>query len=455
MSTSPPTDPQIAAKPLDAATDAERVHHPYSPSSTQSLEACPCFRNRKEKTLHERCVAGTKAHGVTETGNDDSSLSDEDAVAAAECVDFYERRVLLLEEARQRAVRHWANVQAAKQSLSEECFLSDAESQTPKLLELKETYLSVDDEIFNDDYTDPLSGKPVKETVTATTAGYVDRAVVNHDQTYAELFDWKFGLWPVEQADNNLQGICYSLGLFRRYPTLQKIKFWFKQPHLDHISDAEFTRDQVPALYLRVQVVVAQARAARHAGTFASARPMVPVCNFCAFIGVCPKVTEFICQVGRKFHPLEIPENITPTMVHDPKNSALGKRLSGIVKVWADAFNRQLADRILRGDAPLPEGFRIETRANRVIIDKEKFKEITLRHMTEAEYLATFDPSFGPLEELIKEKSPRGMKKSAVESYQKELIDTGAVTRDLPYSFLKAVADKTNKPTEEKSNGGS
>lgn len=414
----------------------DRIHHPYSPSSTQSLEACPCFRNRKEKTLHERCVAGTKAHGVTETGTDDASLSDEDAVAAAECVDFYERRVQLLEDVRRR--------------------LADFQTQVPPLIELKETYLSVDDEVFNDDYTDPLSGKQIKETVKATTAGYVDRAVVNHDRTYAELFDWKFGLWPVEQADNNLQGICYSLGLFRKYPTLQKIKFWFKQPHLDHISDAEFTRDQIPALYLRVSVVVAQARAARHAGTFASARPMVPVCNFCAFIGVCPKVTEFICQVGRKFHPLEIPENITPTMVHDPKNSALGKRLSGIVKVWADAFNRQLADRILRGDAPLPEGFRIETRANRVIVDKEKFKEITLRHMTEAEYLATFDPSFGPLEELIKEKSPRGMKKSAVESYQKELIDTGAVTRDLPYSFLKAVADKTNKTsTEEKSNGGS
>lgn len=417
----------------------ERVHHPYSPSSTQSLEACPCFRNRKEKTLHERCVAGTKAHGVTETGNDDASLSDEDAVAAAECVDFYERRVLLLQDARLRLA-------ASPERPS---------TFIPDLIELKETYLSVDDEVFNDDYKDPLTGKQIVEQVISTTAGYVDRAVINHDRTYAELFDWKFGLWPVEQADNNLQGICYSLGLFKRYPTLQRIKFWFKQPHLDHISEVEFTRDQIPALYLRVSVVVANARRARHAGDFSAARPMVPVCNFCAFIGVCPKVTEFVCRVGHKFHPLEIPENITPTMVHDPKNSAIGKRLAQIVKVWADAFSRQLADRILRGEAPLPEGFRIETRANRVIVDKEKFKEITLKHMTEAEYLATFDPSFGPIEEVIKEKSPRGMKKSTVESYQKELIDTGAVARDLPYSFLKAVAEKTNKQTEEKSNGGS
>jgi hypothetical protein len=433
MNTLPPTEPLKAAlTPPIAATDAERVHHSYSPSSLQSLEACPCYRNKQEAVLNERCIAGTKAHNVTETGEDDKELSDEDAVAAAECMDFYERRVGLLEEARSRAVKeHIANHPDII-----------AEAVITPLIELKETYLSIDDEVFNDEYTDPRTRKVVKETVKATTAGFVDRAVINHDRTYAELFDWKFGLWPVEQADNNLQGISYSLGLFKQYPSLQKIQFWFKQPHLEHISSATFLRCHIPELYLRVQVVVAKARAARHAGDFSTARPMVPVCNFCANIGICPKVTEFVCKVGAKFHPMEIPESITPTMVHDPKNSAIGKRLAQVVKIWADAFSRQLADRILRGEAPLPEGFRIETRANRVIVDKDKFKEITLRYMTEAEYLATFDPAFGPLEKLINEKAPRGQKKEMVATYQKDLTDGGAVDRDLPYSFLKAVPSK-------------
>jgi hypothetical protein len=352
-------------------------------------------------------------------------------------MDFYARRVELLEEARMRAWVH------------------GTETDRPAdLIELKETYLSIDDAIFHDEYTDPRTRKVIKETVKATTAGFVDRAVINHDRTYAELFDWKFGLWLVEQADNNLQGIAYSLGLFKQYPSLQKIQFWFKQPHLEHISSATFTREGIPELYLRVQTVVARARVARHAGDFSTARPMVPVCNFCANIGICPKVTEFVCRVGAKFHPMEIPENITPTMVHDPKNSAIGKRLAQVVKIWADAFSRQLADRILRGEAPLPEGFRIETRANRVIVDINKFKEITLKYMTEAEYLATFDPSFGPLEKIINEKAPRGQKKEMVATYQKDLTDGGAVDRDLPYSFLKAVPDKNKTSTEkEKSNG--
>src|SRR6187551_3557979 len=108
MNTLPPTEPLKAAlTPPIAATDAERVHHSYSPSSLQSLEACPCYRNKQEVVLHERCIAGTKAHNVTETGEDDKELSDEDAVAAAECMDFYARRVELLEEARLREINKW------------------------------------------------------------------------------------------------------------------------------------------------------------------------------------------------------------------------------------------------------------------------------------------------------------------------------------------------------------
>lgn len=389
-------------------------------------EACPMFQSKQEAALHERCIAGTKAHAVTETGIDDNTLSDEDAAAAAECMDFYERRKELMLEARQRAVDN-----------------SGVKHIIPDIIDHVEIYLAVDDEKFEDDYIDPRTKEHIKETVIATTAGYVDRAIINHDRTYAELFDWKFGRWPVEDAENNLQGIAYTLGLFRMYPTLQAIQFFFKQPHLENISHATFTRSQIPDLYLRVQVGVARSRAARHAADFSTARAYTPACNFCALIGVCPKVGEFACKVGSKFHPLEIPENITPTMVHDPKNSKLAKLLAQTVKIWAEAFSRQLADRILRGEAPIPEGFRLETRADRKIVNKDQFKAITLKYLTEAEYSATFEPTFGPLEKLITEKAPRGQKSATLELYKKELEDGQAVAKDIPYSFLKAVASKS------------
>lgn len=421
-----------------SAPSQERTHHSYSPSTTQTLEVCPCYRSRKD-VVHIRAIMGTLAHGVTETGEDDARLSDEDTLAAVDCIEFYERRKQLMEEARQRDCDRAAAALAGE----------GADGIIPPLIELKETYLAVDAKLFFDLYTDPLTGEIVNERVTATTAGYVDRALISHDNKRAELFDWKFGMWPVEEADNNLQGISYLLGLFRKIPTLEEIHFWFKQPLLDSISDAKFTRAQADALYLRIQVVVARAREARRLADFSMARPYVPACNFCANIGVCPKVADFACNVGRKFHPIEIPEDITPSMVHSPKNSKLGLMLAGVLKVWCDAFRRQVSDRVIRGDAPLPEGQIIVSMSKREIIDKDKFKAVTLQFITEAEYMKTLDPAFTPIEDIISEAAPRGQKKAQIEAYQAALFESGAVKKGDPFSFLKAVPAKKDKPTQE------
>lgn len=409
-------------------TTETRKHHSYSPSTLQSLEACPCYRGKESN--HARTIAGSIAHAVTESKQDDARLDDDDAEAAAECLDFYERRRALMEEARQRVCMH-------------------AEFKVPDIIELLETYLPVDDLTFKDDYQNPLTNLIVEEVVLSTTAGYVDRALISHDKTYAELFDWKFGFWPVESASNNLQGIAYALGLFKQYPTIQRIKFWFKQPHLDSISDADFTREDIWALYLRVQTVVARARKARHAADFSTASPAVPICNFCALIGVCPKVAAFACKVGSKFFPLEIPENITPTMIHTSRDTTLGMRLASVVVTWGEAFRRQTTDRVLRGDADIPAGYSVESKSKRDIVDADKFKNTSLKFITESEYGALQEPpGFGKIEDMIKEKSPRGQKKAALENFKQALESDGAVVKSPSYSYLKAVPD-TNKQTDK------
>lgn len=397
-----------------SSKDSERPHHPYSPSTLQNLEYCPHWRSRHDITPHHRTIAGTRAHGVVESGEDDSRLSDDDAIAAAECLDFVEQRRLgMLAEAMQareatgdtgKAVGNYEGV----------------------VQEIKEAYLPVDLLKFPD--------------CESTTAGYVDRVLINYDQTYAELFDWKFGFWPVEKAEDNLQGIAYTLGLFAKYARLKKATLFFKQPHLGTVSQATFTREQVPALYLRVQTVVARAREARKLNDFSLAKPGVPVCNFCGELGRCNRVCDFACKVGRKFHPLEIPEDITPSMLMDSKQTALGLRLAAVLKIWCDAFRRQVTDRVLRGDAELPAGQKIQEMAKRELIDSKKFKAIALRYLTEAEYESTLESSFGAVEDLISEKAPRGQKKNTVAEFRQGLLDSGAVKMGDSFSFLRAVA---------------
>lgn len=390
-----------------------RKHHRFSPSTLQNREACPCYESRD--TVHIRAIAGTLAHGVVETRKDNNLLSDEDALAAAGCLDFVDRRKAMMDEARAAYLA-----------------VHSGTREVPEVQELKEIYLPIDD-------------CATEDGCESTTAGYVDHALIDHTQTYAELIDWKFGMWPVETAENNLQGISYTLGLFRKFQRLQKIRFFFFQPLLGTQSDFIFYRDQIPALYLRVQTVVARARRSAkmmETGDFSTAIPMIPACNFCANIGSCEKVAAFMCKVGHKFYPVEIPENITPSMVLEKTETTLALRLAQVVKVWADAFRSQVTDRAIRGDAPVPEGFYIQTQSRRKLVDKEKFKTVALRYLTEAEYLDALDVVFGDIEGLISKNAPRGNKKLTVEQFQHDLAAAGATTKGDPFSFLRAKATK-------------
>jgi uncharacterized protein DUF2800 len=410
-------------------TSFERVHHAYSPSSLQFREACACFENRD--SVNEAAIDGTLQHEVTETGEDNHKLDDDQMVAAAECMEFYERQKQLLVEERQREVSKFT-------SFNEEHGSGNFDGPfIPDVEELKESYLPVDDCVFTD-----VDGTLVQ----ATTAGYVDRAILSWDRKRAVMIDWKFGAWAVEKASNNLQGIAYSLGLFKKYPSLESVTFYFFQPALSLLSQATFTRDQIPALYLRIQVVVAQAREAKAKmaqDDFSMARPMIPACNFCANIGRCPKVTQFACTVGSKFYPLAIPADITPTGLKDKASAALGIRLCQVMAVWAKAFRSQLTDRVLRGVQEIPEGFKVaEGGGNREIVDKDKFRAATLKYVTEAELAALADYTFGSVEELISDKAPRGSKKATLETYQADLLAQGAVKKGEKYSFLKAVSKK-------------
>jgi hypothetical protein len=164
----------------------------------------------------------------------------------------------------------------------------------------------------------------------------------------------------------------------------------------------------------------------------------VPACNFCANIARCPAVLKFACCVGNKFHPLAIPADITPSALHSSRDTVLGLQLASVVSVWAKAFKTQITDRIIRGEADIPPGHILQTRSEREIADPVKYRDIALRYITQQQLIDASTIGFGKVEEAIKDKTPRGAKKAAVETFNKELLDSGAVRKEQPYTFLKA-----------------
>lgn len=393
-------------------TTEDRKHHPFSPSSIGSIEACPCYQGRQPVKLHERTKAGTIAHKAVETEEDDQRLKDWDAVAVAECIDF------ALEK---------------KTELEQEC--------PGEVIVVKEAYLPADDETF----------LGLGMFIEGTTAGFVDHIYIRADKKRAVMIDWKFGMWPVDPAESNPQGIAYIIGLFKRYPELESVELWFKQPHLGLTTTHTFYRNMMADYYLRVKVAVARAREARMQGDFSMALPFAPVCSFCDNIGRCPKVAEVAIKISEKYAPLELPADITPGRLLAPDAASMGLRACQVVKAWADGFRRQITERILLREMELPPGQTIEVRekGNRKIFDFAKFKAVVLKWVPQSVLDSCLDASFGPIEDHITEQAPRGHKSKAVKEFQQELESAGAVTHGEGFSFLKAIPVKKEKTTTQ------
>lgn len=409
-------------------TTEERAHHPYSPSSLQPTEVCPVYRSKS--STHIRTIIGNISHKVTETREDDNRLSDDDAAAAAECLDFYDGRIRLAQAARQGAVEAhertlYGNVCDAVEAVE------IAEGDIPNIIELTESYLPIDDLKYED--------------AVATTAGYVDRVLITHDRTYAELFDWKFGMWPVEKAENNLQGIAYVLGLFKKYPSLKGARFFFKQPNTNVITNHYFSRETVAQNYLRIMTVVERARKARALaakGDWSMANPTIPNCLFCANIADCTKVLEIALKLSKKYDPIRIPDDITPTKVHNARDTKDGLACCALMAVWAPAYRGRITDRVVRRDADVPDGFTLATGSKRKVEDVKKLREISEKYLSKEEYdaLLSQEPAFGALEEAIQNTAKRGQKAATLREFQDKTIEAGAVKKGDPYTYLKAVA---------------
>lgn len=433
------TTPLIPAQPVAGEKLIEtqtRAHHPYSPSSLQSIEACPLFRSRQNVKEHARTTAGTRAHNSADTETDDERLSDEDAAAVAECLDYVAK---LKDDFILVAKTKRLELEAVKCEGGTRVQFSPQDFEG-KVLEINEPYLPIDDLIFPD--------------CTSTTAGYADKLIFSWDCKHVHVADYKFGLWPVTEAATNLQGLAYALGVFKKWKTVEQVTIHFLQPLLGKITVATIYRKDIPEHYFRICAVVAKARVAREqlarelaAGqtpTYEQAQCWAPVCSFCDHLGKCTKALGVAIKVGQKFYPLDIPENITPTAVLDPHNTELAMRLSMTVAAWAKAFRTTITDRVLRGDADVPAGFKIVSQSKRELVDMEGYRKLAIKIIGAKAFAETLQTTFGAVEDLIAEKAPRGLKKKVVEQFQKETEESGAVKRGLPVSFLKAIpkADK-------------
>jgi hypothetical protein len=376
-------------------------------------EGCPKFQQR-DGEVHEMAKIGTRQHDAVDSKLDDPSLPDYRAAAVVECIQFAEERL----------------------------------KAYPGGKMLREEYLPVDDEqILNPAWVewnrDPEKKKKdmPRKLFLGTTAGYMDIGIISADETEAELIDWKFGNNAVEPADNNVQGIAYALGLLKKFPNLNRIKVRFIMPHLDYTTEHTFTRSDFGALMVRVRTIVRRSiEAGKDPNDFSMATPNTSSCLFCGLIGRCPKVAEIALKLGKKYRPLEIPANVTPSTVSDPKDVAIGIKLAAIVATWAEAFRRQATARTVEDPNFIPDGYVLVESQRRVVVEARKLGDIAKTFIPpEHQHLvdALYDVPIGELEKLVSTWAARGQKEKTVEDFGKKAITDGALELGKPFAFLR------------------
>lgn len=387
-------DPASAAPP-------ERGHHPDSPSSLQSSESCALFLNEQRDSAAS--IAGTLQHKAAETRDFSILESDEQVAAVKAYLDYVDS----------------TNAQAF-------AGLDD-------VFVLKEIFVSVGSE---------KTGEYI-----GITGGYPDEAYVA--ETFAYIYDAKFGRVPIEKTKENLQGIAYALGLFEKFPKLQRVTVCFFAPYQGW-SDAEqkeryehtFLRTDVTALELRIRTVIARKKSAvkqlENTGSWQSATPKNDLCIWCARKGDCKKLHALVIRGSEKHSDFIVPQELNPVALTKPELVKQSFKWANQVETIAKAVKDRCNKIAKEDDMDLGPELKLSKRTERQtkniveLIAGAKRNGLSIRE----DVLPLLSIPFTKLEEAVKKMAAKGKGAEAIRRLNADWEEHGATQMGTPNYFL-------------------
>ena len=112
------------------------------------------------------------------------------------------------------------------------------------------------------------------------TYGFIDDLTISKNGKIANLKDWKFGGYEVEEAKNNKQIWAYVCGVFQKFPDVEKVYATIVQPlygAADYDKQACFERKDLYHLLCRINEIIERAKTA----TLDDANATADNCRYC------------------------------------------------------------------------------------------------------------------------------------------------------------------------------
>ena len=357
------------------------THHKYSPSKLKNLSICPGYTG--SETTSEAAEEGTMLHGCCETGVLPNTLTEEQRHLVKLCRDYAET----LEA-------------GAREVLSEQRL----------------------------------------EICGGALFGTADIVVVDADGD-AHVVDYKFGRLSVEEAETNLQGWAYAVGVFENRPGIDTVTVHFLQPRRDEVSTWTFDRDaDYPLMGQRIAAVILNAE--QNADRPETYVPQHGNCLWCGRKAECPRVAELTAALVAKTHnTLVLPSVMVPSqMTTDQLVKALD--VCAIVKdhvfKWVDLCKAEALQRT--HDGQQVGDYVLERRSGkRTVVDPVAVSAIlsTNYGFTREDITAITSMSITEMEKITAARAGKGKGAKAKEALQEELEAAGLVVSGNGYEYLK------------------
>ena len=353
-------------------------HHKYSPSSLKWREVCPGWVNEPTPSEGGSIAAqeGTMMHAALETG--DYSGLDE----------WQKKNVLMVADL----------FQELKNELGE------------GTEELREQKLVIAD------------GK---------TFGTADLVLVCGKK--AKIGDAKFGWNAVDDAEENVQGQAYVVGLMEKWRDVEEVEVVFAQPRLNMVSRHLFYRDKdYDRLRLRVETIIARAEQPEP-----ELNPTEKGCLYCGNKGTCKALHAKALVISRSYDQLrdsELPVLADPLTLATPEQRSQAETIRRVMERWCESVKKSNMD--YRRDGGEIPGYELKTRAGKKeIVDATAAYDIIKDKLTPEEFSSCATLSFAKLEKVWADKHPRGQKQQAKQALEDTLSEAGLLKGggEVPY----------------------
>ncbi|MBW2714330.1 MAG: DUF2800 domain-containing protein, partial [Deltaproteobacteria bacterium] len=180
-------------------------------------------------------------------------------------------------------------------------------------------------------------------TIDRLTFGTADVVLVG--TATATLIDYKMGRVPVDPAETNLQGWAYALGVFETF-NVDAVTVVFLQPRCDIISEHTFYRTHdYDRMLARVAEVIRKAE--DESSPF---NPHPENCEYCGCKAECPALATKALAIATQYaDALELPDEMHPSSITEPKQMALALRLAPVLTDWAQSVRKHALEMVQEG----------------------------------------------------------------------------------------------------------